>query len=250
MRIIVRSKNGYGKDIKRDVIGLIEKGGAEWTGEIEKGCDFAIIVGGDGTVLRDQHHLECPILGINPGKSVGFYMQAGCKDYRKKVMSLLNGREGKDYHIHNMMRLEASVNGRKMSSLALNEILVSPMYVRRIFESDLKIEGRKSMERNSGIIVYTPTGSHAFAHSAGAPEMRHDAGRFGVVAIAPYSGMLKKRPLLLENGHVEIECLNESGEICMDGSEVHIRELKKGDTVAVKKSDKSLRLVGFGKREF
>lgn len=248
MKFIVRTKNGYGEDIKKDVIDILEKNGAEYTEQIEPGCDFAIIIGGDGTLLRDHWRLDCPVLGINPGKSIGYYMTAGKKDYGKRMLTLLKGKAGKDYYIHGLSRLQADVNGEKMEATALNDVLVSPVFVRRILQSRLLVGGHKSLERNSGIIVYTPTGSHAFAHSAGARRLRYDSKMIGIAALAPYSGNLKRQELLLEHGPVKIQCLSDRGEVCIDGSEAHIRPLKPGDVVTVKRSDKSLSLVGFRKK--
>jgi len=247
MKFIVRTKDGYGRDIRKGVIEILKKNRADYTEKLEPGCDFAIVIGGDGTLLRDQPELDCPVLGINPGKSVGYYMTAGRKDYEKKVLKLISGKKGRDYHIYNLMRLGAEVNGKKMAP-ALNDVLISPVYVRRILESSLSVGGRKTMEMNSGIIVYTPTGSNAFAHSAGAKKLGYDSKKIGVAAIAPYSGILKKQEMLLEDGPVKVRCLSDTGEVSIDGSESRISELKKGDVVTVRKSAKPLQLVGFRER--
>ena len=249
MRFIIRTKgDGYGNSIKAGIIRMLKESGAEYTGEIEPSCDFMIVIGGDGTLLRDQWKADCPVLGINPGESIGFYMAANDKDYRKKLGLLLHGKKGRDFFIHPLSRLRTELNGRKLPQPALNDVLVSPIYVRRILESRLSAKGKKSIERNSGIIVYTPTGSHAFAHSAGAKTMRYGSPGFGVAGIAPYSGSLKRGEMLIRKGSVEIECLSDSGEVCVDGSEVILKQIKKGDVVRVQKSPKPLMLVGFSKR--
>ena len=248
MKFVIRTKNGYGEDIKKDVIDILDRNGAEWTDELGEDCDFAIIIGGDGTLLRDHWELQCPVLGINPGSSIGFYMLACMPDFEKRLMALISGKEGKDYFIYNLSMLEASVNGEKMDATALNEVLVSPVYVRRILESVLEVEGKKSAERNSGIIVYTPTGSNAFAHSAGAKPLRYDSDNYGVAAVAPYSGLLKKGEIVISGGEVRIECGREEGEVALDGSELHVEPLRKGDVVTVEKSRKTFKLVGFRPR--
>ena len=99
MRFILRSKDKYGRDLMEEAAKLIEEAGASWTPQIEKGCDFAIVFGGDGTLLRDQSLLDCPVLGVNPGKSVGYYMKAGRGDFKKKIKMLIRGRAGKDYRL-------------------------------------------------------------------------------------------------------------------------------------------------------
>ena len=248
MKFIVKHKEGYGHDIKEKVISLLEKNGAEWTGEIEQDADFALIIGGDGTLLRYNSQLKCPILGINPGHSVGHYMRACTDDFEEKILKLIKGRDGKDYHVYDLVRLETSVNGEKMKVTALNDVLVSPIFVRKALKAVLEANGKKSDETSSGIIIYTPTGSTAFAHSAGAEILEYDSNVMGVTALAPYSGELRKGEILLENGTVKIECLSDNGEVCIDGSAVNIEKLVKGDIVTVRKCRCPVRLVGFKKR--
>ena len=93
-------------------------------------------------------------------------------------------------------RLETRINKTLLPFLALNDVLVSPIYVRRIMYSELLVKGRKTKECNSGVIVYTPGGSHAYAKSVGAKPLR-DSGKFGVAAIAPYTGRLIRGEITL-----------------------------------------------------
>ncbi len=248
MKFILRIKESYGEYIRGEVEEFLHSNGCETTRELEKGCDFALNLGGDGTLLRDQTHIDCPVLGINPGKSIGYYLRADEKDYREKLMKLMKGRKGKDYHVHELMRIRAELNGKPVEALALNDILISPIYVRRMLKAEMDVRNKKTTERNSGIIVYTPTGSHAFAHSAGAKRIRYDCGKMGIAAFAPYSGVLKKREILTDKGPVRIECMSEEGELCIDGSEVNITKLRKGDVVSIEKSSSPLRIVSFDKR--
>lgn len=247
MKFIVRHKERYGDELMKHVTRFLEEQGADWTGEIGK-ADFALSIGGDGTIMRDHHLMRCPVLGINPGSSIGYYLGADNNNYKEKIRSLMNGKEGKDYHIHKLLRLDAFINGKRMEGRALNDVLVSPLYVRRMLETKLRLTGREGIERNSGVIVYTPTGSHAFAHSAGAAKMPHGSGLMGVTALAPYSGMLKEKEITVEKGHVRIECLSRTGEVCIDGSEVNIRKIGNGDVVEVRKNSDKFRLVGFSSR--
>ncbi len=245
MRFIIRTKDGYEGSIKDEVIRMLRDNGDEYTEDIEPECDFALIIGGDGTLLRDHSWLDCPVMGINPGKSVGFYMRACDTDFKMRLTALFEGKPGKDYLIYDLMRLEASVNGRGLDALALNEVLISPVFVRRIMEAELKAKGRESLERNSAIIAYTPTGSNAFAHSAGAKPMRYDSKSFGLAALAPYSGALKKADIHVRDGPIRMKYLSKIGEVCIDGSELHIMELKPGDMVEIGMHANPLRLIGF-----
>jgi|GEM_PF-1194527 len=245
-KVFINSKNAYGRDIKRKVESILNRLGVEHVYENLHDIDLAILIGGDGTLLGNQSFLECPILGINPGHSVGFYMTAGRNDFENKIRKVLTGKEGKDFFVRKFPRLETRINRIKTPYVGMNDVLVSPIYVRRILDSELRAKGRKSIERNSGILVYTPGGSHAYAHSAGA-EILKDPKRFGVVGIAPYSGRLKRGEITLSEGSVFIRCLNHEGEVCVDGQECQVTKIKEGDLVEVKQSSSPSRIISFEK---
>lgn len=245
-KVFINSKNSYGRGIKRRVEKILDKLGIEHVYENLHDIDLAILIGGDGTLLGNQSFLECPILGINPGHSVGFYMSAGRKDFEDKVRRVLLGKEGKDFFIRKFTRLETKINGVKTPYIGMNEVLVSPIYVRRILDSELRVKGRKTAESNSGILVYTPGGSHAYAKSAGAKPLK-DLKRFGVVGIAPYSGRLKRGEITLSEGSVAIKCLNKEGEVCVDGQECQVTKIKEGDVVSIMKSKSPAKIIAFHK---
>jgi NAD kinase len=245
-KVFINSKNAYGGGIKRRVEKILDKLGIDYVYENLHDIDLAILIGGDGTLFGNQSFLSCPILGINPGKSVGFFMSASNRDFEEKVRRVLLGKEGKDFFIHNFMRLETKINGVKIPYIGMNDVLVSPIYVRRILDSELGVKGKKTVERNSGILVYTPGGSHAYASSAGAKPVK-DGKRFGVVGVAPYSGRLKRSEITLREGGVSVRCLNPEGEVCVDGQECQVTKINEGDMVSVKKSSIPVRIIAFEK---
>ena len=243
-KAFVTWKKGYGEDIALKVCSILRDLDIQYGFYEPRGCDLAIMIGGDGTLLRNQSFLRCPIFGINPGRSIGFYMAAGRKDFEKGLRKILTGSEGRDYFVKKFLRLETSINGTEIPFLALNEVLVSPIYARRILDSELKIKRERTRESNSGILVYTPSGSHAYAKSAGAKPLK-DEKRFGVVAIAPYSGRLKRGEITLSEGTVTVRCLNDEGEVCVDGQDHQVTRLVKGDVVKVRKSSSPAHIITF-----
>jgi NAD kinase len=247
-KVFINCKKDYGENIKNAVCNILDELGIKHTGKIEKGIDLAVLIGGDGTLLKYQSKLNCPVLGINPGRSVGYYMSAGPNDFLNKLLRVLNGKEGKEYFVHKLMRLETRINGNPLKELALNDVLVSPIYARRILDAEVRIGKEKSLERSSGILVYTPTGSYAFAQSAGAKTLPYDSKKFGVVSIAPYFGRLRKGEILLDKGEVWIRCMNREGEVCIDGQETQIYRISQGDVITVRKSKYPSKVIGFGKR--
>ncbi|MCD6590918.1 MAG: NAD(+)/NADH kinase [Candidatus Aenigmarchaeota archaeon] len=242
-KVFVGCKTGYGEEIKKKVCKILDRFGLKYTLTDKNNVDLAILIGGDGTVLRHQNTLSAPIFGINPGSSVGYYMTANPKNFGRKLRNLLFGKEGKDYEVKKYTRLEAYINKTKMPFLALNDVLISPIYVRRILDAELTLKGKKTVERNSGILVYTPTGSHAYAASAGAKPLEDMSKKFGVVAIAPYSGRLKKGEILINRGSVKVKCLNNEGEVCIDGQDDQTAKIRKGDIVAVRKTNNNASII-------
>ncbi|NIO23139.1 MAG: hypothetical protein GTN38_03890 [Candidatus Aenigmarchaeota archaeon] len=243
-KVFINSKNSYGRDIKRRVEKILNSLGVEHVYENLHDVDLAILIGGDGTLFGNQSFLSCPILGINPGHSVGFYMAANDKDFENKVRRILLGKEGKDFFIQKFPRLETRINGVKTPYIGMNDVLVSPIYVRRILDSELRLKGKKTIERNSGILVYTPGGSHAYAKSAGAKPLK-DSKRFGVVGIAPYCGRLKRGEITFPGGIVSVKCLNPEGEVCADGQECQVTKIREGDVVTIKQSNSPVRIISF-----
>ncbi len=245
-KVFLAWKKDYGEQVALKVCSALRKMGIEYVFDEPKGCDIAVMVGGDGTLLNWQSSVECPILGINPGKSVGYYMPANNVDFGKKLRKLVEGKEGRDYFFREYPRLEARINKTRVPFLALNDVLVSPIFVRRILYSDLSVKGRKTREVNSGIIVYTPSGSNAYAKSAGAKPLK-DKGKLGVAAIAPYTGRLA-RGEILSKGNVAVKCLSREGEVCVDGQEDYVCRLKENDVVTVGKGKKPVKIVWFGRK--
>lgn len=245
-KVFIAWKKDYGEKISLKACSVLRGLGIEYVYDEPKGCDLAIMAGGDGTLLKFQSSLECPILGINPGKSVGYYMPANNVDFEKKLRKLMDGEEGKDYFIREYLRLETKINKIPVPFLALNDILVSPIYVRRILYSELFLKGKRTKEANTGILFYTPSGSHAYAKSVGAKPLK-DPKKFGIAAVAPYTGRLTKGEILSKN-QVSVKYLNWEGEVCVDGQEDQVLRLKRNDIVTVKKSDKPAKIIWFGQK--
>ncbi|MBN2042575.1 MAG: NAD(+)/NADH kinase [Candidatus Aenigmarchaeota archaeon] len=245
-KIFVNCKEPYGHELKNQVKKIVKDLGIKYSERNTKDVGLAVLIGGDGTFLKYQWRFRCPVMGVNPGSSVGFYMTSGPKDFKRNLILAINGEEGKDYFIHEMTRLETSVNGKTVKPLALNDVLVSAIYTRRILDSEIRVNGKTTNERGSGILVYTPTGSNAFAHSAGAKRMKWNSIGFGVMETAPFTGRLKEGEILTDK-EVTIRCLNREGELCIDGQEDQVRRLREKDIVSVRKSGSPARIVGFRK---
>lgn len=131
-----------------------------------------ITVGGDGTILRTVRVVAAfsiPILGINMGR-VGFMTEIEAGDALEKVPAYLDG----GCRVEERMMLRASVgpdgaDGRNTLH-ALNDVVVARPMAGRLLDVDLSVDGsRLATYRADGVIVATPTGSTAYALSAGGP---------------------------------------------------------------------------------
>lgn len=243
--VFVGVRPNHPKDISEKVLKVLKNLGAKTTSKPEPNTDLAILIGGDGTLLYNHSRLGCPILGIKDPLHVGYYMGASTRDFKTKLEKLIQGKQGKDFFIHEFLRLETRVNGKLLPDLALNEVFINPIYSRRMLNTEMTLSGVKSVERNSGIVVYTPAGSNAFAGSLGAKKLKPNESSFGVIPVATYSGRLK--PTLMKRGEVVVKCRNMVAEVCIDGVENRAQQIKYNDTVSVRKSRDYARIVGFSK---
>ncbi len=242
-RVAIVSREGT-DDIKYGVMTILTRMGKEYVENI-KDADLVVVIGGDGTLFRHHMEIDRPIFGIKQGTSIGHYMYSCEKDYEQKLEKVLGGEEGRDYHIKNFMKLECSVNGKRLPFLAMNEFLISAVYTRKMLNIEMQYNGELSIERCSGIIVYTPSGSTAFAGSAGGKHIDIDDDAFGVVALAPYQGRLKNGSVIIRDGFISFIAMDEKTEICGDGQDNHVVVVSRGDIINITKSREYAKIITF-----
>ena len=136
--------------------------------ELWKAADAALVIGGDGTLLRVAARCArnlIPALGINLGK-VGFLTEVEPDDMADAVARLLSG----DYSIEKRMLLKITVNGESMSYHALNDVVIAKTEGTRLISLDLFTDGEPVNHYvGDGLIIATPTGSTGYSISAGGP---------------------------------------------------------------------------------
>jgi NAD+ kinase len=165
----------------------------------EADADIAVIVGGDGTILRAIQELPAgiPVLGINRGE-VGFLAElepSGAPDF---IRNLKVG-----FPVEERMRISLE-SGGNLLGVALNECLIVTTRPAKMLRFTIVIDGIVAEQfRADGLLVSTPTGSTAYAMSAGGPIVDPRIQGFLLVPLAPY--MLSSRPhLISDNRRVEI----------------------------------------------
>ncbi|NIP16253.1 MAG: NAD(+) kinase [Pseudomonadales bacterium] len=204
-------------------------------------CDLIIVVGGDGSLLgvgRDLAHARVPVLGVNRG-GLGFLADISPDQIVEKLGEVLNG----GYVIEDHFLLSARIvrGGETLGhSPALNDVVVHMGGMARMMEFSLWVDGEFVYDqRSDGLIVASPTGSTAYALSAGGPIMHPHLDAIVVVPMFPHT--LTSRPLVV-TGESEIKIVAaEDAEVSCD-SQVDFA-LRSGDEVCISKFDHPLRLI-------
>ena len=176
-----------------------------------EGCELVCVLGGDGTILRGaevSRGTGAPLLGVNLGH-VGFLAEAEREDIDDTVEHIV----AKTYSVEERMTLEvtALVDGEPVyTSWALNEVTVEKANRERMLEVVAEIDGRPLTTWGcDGVVVATPTGSTAYAFSAGGPVVWPDVEALLLVPISAHA--LFARPLVLgPSSHLALEVVPDT----------------------------------------
>lgn len=167
-------------------------------------CDLVVVVGGDGSMLGAARNLaksNVPVLGVNRGR-LGFLTDIHPDELEERVGEVLQGQ----FIEENRFLLDAQVrrNGEPLGfGTALNDVVMHPGRSTRMIGFDLYIEGQfVYSQRSDGLIVATPTGSTAYALSAGGPIMHPRMDAIVLVPMFPHT--LSSRPIMVD-GNSEIK---------------------------------------------
>ncbi|MCH0542934.1 NAD kinase [Streptomyces sp. MUM 203J] len=192
----------------------------EATPGVLDGCELLIVLGGDGTLLRGAEFARAsgvPMLGVNLGR-VGFLAEAERDDLDKVVDRVVT----RAYEVEERMTLDVVVydNGDVLhTNWALNEAAVQKVAPERMLEVVLAIDGRPVTGFGcDGVICATPTGSTAYAFSAGGPVIWPEVEALLMVPIGAHA--LFARPLVTTPDSVlavEVEPHTPDGVLWCDG---------------------------------
>ncbi|MCK5901535.1 MAG: NAD(+) kinase [Cocleimonas sp.] len=215
------------------------------TDEIVKKIDIAIVVGGDGTLLKMGRVLSeynIPIIGINLGR-LGFLVDISPDQIRSQLHDIFSGR----YKEESRSLLQAWVyRGDHLlgEGNALNDIVLHVRNTIRMIEFNTHIDGKfVNRQRADGIVIATPTGSTAYSLSGGGPILHPELDAIVLVPICPHT--LSHRPLVVGNkGTIEIslcESRDVNSRVSFDG-QTNI-ELQAGDRIVIQSKPQKLTLI-------
>jgi len=174
--------------------------------ELSGDCELAIVVGGDGTLLTAARALSAhriPLIGINLGR-LGFLVDISPDEARHCLDDILDGR----YEAEERFILKARLlkeGGLIQEQKAVNEVVIHSWNATSMIEIETRINGVfLNSQRSDGLIISTPTGSTAYALSAGGPILAPSLQAIVLAPINPHT--LTNRPIVI-NGDSLIEVM-------------------------------------------
>lgn len=201
--------------------------------------DLVISLGGDGTTLRAAqraHAADVPLLGVNRGV-LGYLSEVEAGGETIALERILAG----DFTLEERMMLSCRVGDD--SYVGLNEVLVERAERQRMVHLGVDVGGERLARFDAdGVIVATPTGSTAYALSAGGPIVDPRAECLVIVPVSAH--MIFSRAVVLSPSEVVVITVEESrpeAVLSIDGAPGH--PLYAGDRVSVCRDPRPLRLV-------
>lgn len=216
--------------------------------EIGRQCDVAVVLGGDGTMLaiaRELAPFDIPLIGINQGR-LGFITDIPLKDVGTTLPLMLRGEYEEESRAMLAGAVLRPIRGDGFETIyegfAINEVLVSRGATASMVELRAEIDGQfVANYRADGLLVSSPTGSTAYAMSAGGPIMHPSVGGWVIVPIASHT--LSNRPLVVSDDvtiTIEIVAGRDAG---MNFDMQSLASLLHGDRVIVRRSDHHVRFL-------
>ncbi|GAB3943497.1 NAD kinase [Corynebacterium tapiri] len=215
-------------------------------------CDFVLVLGGDGTFLRAAdlaYAQDLPVLGINLGH-VGFLAEWEAESLDVAVQRVIDGK----YGIEDRMTIDVRIldaSGRELGSgWALNEVSVENSNRRGVLDAILEVDYRPvSSFGCDGVLISTPTGSTAYAFSAGGPVLWPELD--AILVVPNNAHALFTKPLVVSpKSTVAFELATETStaSAVMDG--FRSIEMPPGSRVEVVRGQRPVRWVRIDDRPF
>ena len=206
-------------------------------------CDLGLVVGGDGTMLgigRQLAHFGVPLIGINQGR-LGFITDIPFDSFTSTLAPMLRGDYEEDHR--SLMHARVMRDGHCVfDALAMNDVVVNRGATSGMVELRVEVDGHfVANQRADGLIIATPTGSTAYALSAGGPLLHPSIPGWVLVPIAPHT--LSNRPIVLSNAaEIAIEIVagrDASANFDMQS----LASLLHGDRIVVTRSKHHVRFL-------
>lgn len=217
--------------------------GALTPAEMGQQCDIAVVVGGDGTMLgiaRELARHNLPLVGINQGR-LGFITDIRATDWAEALAPMVQG----DYEEERRTMIEGGVwrDGECIfQGVSLNDVVVSRGAVASMVELRVDVgEEFVANMRADGLIIASPTGSTAYALSAGGPLLHPSIAGWVLVPIASHT--LSNRPIVLPDSQEVVLTIVAGRDASCNFDMQTLTSLLHGDQVRVRRSAQAVRFL-------
>ncbi len=215
--------------------------GAEPLSSIDpKAIDYAISMGGDGTILRLLHRypeIEAPVLAINLG-SLGFMADIPIADVYPSLQDLLEGA----FRIQKRLMMRGtSINGEEI--FAVNEVVVHRAQNPCLIDLAIHVDGTYLNTFSAdGVIVSSPSGSTAYNLAAGGPILTPELEALVITPISPHT--ISNRPIVLPPHHeIQIQYLSDHDPVEVTNDGISRISMSTGEVFHITPAKRTFNLV-------
>ncbi|WP_028581365.1 NAD(+) kinase [Desulfogranum japonicum] len=208
-------------------------------------ADLVIVIGGDGTLLgvaRDMLQFDIPLLGVNSGR-LGFLTDVAPEKTKSVLLNILAGKCIEEQRC--LLKGRIKRKGKWLQhAVAINDIVLRSGLSLHMMEFELSIDGEFVYnQRSDGLIVSTPTGSTAYALSAGGPLIHPGLNAMVLVPMFPHT--LTSRPLVIDgDSRICIRAGNDNEMVLQVSYDSQsCLEMLQGDELEIKKISRKFRLL-------
>ena len=211
--------------------------------DIYPACDFIMVVGGDGTILRiasDASLYRKPVLGVNCG-TIGFM-----SEIEPEELEMVNMVKQGSFTLDDRAMLDITVyddrGNTKYTAIALNEAVVTKGFFNRVIPLSVIVDGQEVFQfSGDGVIVTTPPGSTAYSLAAGGPIMAPSSDCLAVTPICPHSLTIKS--FVVSAASVVTVMPEYKGHQVFLSPDGDTYELETGDVVVIQRSQRIFSLL-------
>jgi NAD+ kinase len=210
---------------------------------LAKNVDLLLVFGGDGTMLRAANEIAgstTPLLGINLG-GLGFLTAVSSDEIETALKRVLRG----EYEIEcrSLIEVHGKCRGKQIKESALNDFVISRGIISKLITLEVSVNDQPlTRYRCDGLIVSSPTGSTAYALSAGGAVVHPAADVFQITPICPHT--LSNRSVIVSLGSkIQVKVVSPKPDIILTADGEMVSEMLPGDTVTIQRSADAVRLL-------
>jgi len=212
-------------------------------GALTDAVDLILVFGGDGTMLRVANEVagsKTPVLGINIG-GLGFLTAVSSSEMPSALQHVWKGEF--TLETRPLIDVTGRIQGRNIRACALNDFVISRGIVSRLITLEVSVNGEQlTRYRCDGLIVSSPTGSTAYALSAGGAVVHPQSEVFQLTPICPHT--LSNRSVIVGlDSRIEVKVISPRPETILSADGQGICEIATGESVTIIRSRDSVCLM-------